>query len=79
MNPYPIQDNASFEALPGTVKAGVPSSTDDFREKLDLVKLMVRHSGMDPDVSIVILGYMERWDTSWTSIRCMPGSSSWTL
>ncbi len=61
MNPYPIQDNASFEALPGTVKAGFPSPADDFREKLDMVKLMVRHSGMDSDVSIVIPGYMERW------------------
>ncbi len=49
MKPYPIQDNASFEALLGTVKAGFPSPADDFREKLDLVKLLVRHSGMDFD------------------------------
>ena len=44
MQPYPIQDNDSFEALVGTVKAGFPSAADDFREKLDLVKLRVRHS-----------------------------------
>ncbi len=44
MKPYPIQDNESFEALLGTVKAGFPSPADDFREKLDLVHLLVRHS-----------------------------------
>ena len=44
MKPYPIQDGESFQALIGTVKAGFPSPADDFREKLDLVKLLVRHS-----------------------------------
>lgn len=44
MNPFPVQDNGSFETLFGTVKAGFPSPADDFREKLDLVKLLVRHS-----------------------------------
>ena len=44
MQPYPIQDTDSFESLLGTVKAGFPSPADDFREKLDLVKLLVRHS-----------------------------------
>ena len=65
MQPYPIQDNDSFESLLGTVKAGFPSPADDFREKLDLVKLLVRHSAstfffridgvsmVDADISIV--------------------------
>ena len=44
MKPYPIHDGDSFPALLGTVKAGFPSPADDFREKLDLVKLLVRHS-----------------------------------
>ena len=44
MKPYPIHDGDSFQALLGTVKAGFPSPADDFREKLDLVKLLVRHS-----------------------------------
>lgn len=44
MKPYPIEDSDSFESLLGTVKAGFPSPADDFREKLDLVKLLVRHS-----------------------------------
>lgn len=30
-------------------------------------------------VSIVILDMWKGGDTSWTSIRCMPGSSSWIL
>lgn len=44
MKPYPIHDSDSFQALLGTVKAGFPSPADDFREKLDLVKLLVQHS-----------------------------------
>ena len=44
MQPYPIHSSDSFEALLGSVKAGFPSPADDFREKLDLVKLLVRHS-----------------------------------
>ena len=44
MKPYPITESDSFESLLGTVKAGFPSPADDFKEKLDLVKLLVRHS-----------------------------------
>ena len=44
MTPYPIESSESFESLLGTVKAGFPSPADDFREKLDLVKLLVRHT-----------------------------------
>ena len=44
MQPHSIGDTGSFEALAGTVKAGFPSPSDDFREKLDLLKLLVRHS-----------------------------------
>ena len=44
MIPYPIHESDSFEALLGIVKAGFPSPADDFREKLDLVRLLVRHS-----------------------------------
>jgi len=45
MQPHPITDSASFESvLMGAVKAGFPSPAEDVREKLDLVKLLVRHS-----------------------------------
>ena len=45
MQPHPITDSASFESiLVGTVKAGFPSPAEEVREKLDLVKLLVRHS-----------------------------------
>ena len=43
MKPTPIDSSTSFESLLGTVKAGFPSPADDFREKLDLVRLLVRH------------------------------------
>lgn len=43
MEPYPIQ--SAFEGdLLGSVKAGFPSPAEDIREKLDLVRLLVRHS-----------------------------------
>ena len=43
MNPNPI--DTDFEALMmGDVKAGFPSPAEEVREKLDLVKLLVRHS-----------------------------------
>lgn len=42
--PYEITDESSFESLMmGDVKAGFPSPAEDVREKLDLVKLLVRH------------------------------------
>lgn len=44
MQPNAIEENALFEALITDVKAGFPSPADDFREKLDLVRLLVRHS-----------------------------------
>ncbi|MBQ4027350.1 MAG: translesion error-prone DNA polymerase V autoproteolytic subunit [Bacteroidales bacterium] len=45
MDPQRIEDNDSLEALMlGGVKAGFPSPAEDVREKLDLVKLLVRHS-----------------------------------
>jgi len=45
MIPYPIPDTAALEAeLVGPVKAGFPSPAEDVRERLDLVKLLVRHS-----------------------------------
>lgn len=45
MQPHPITDSASFEStLIGAVKAGFPSPAEELREKLDLVKLLVRHS-----------------------------------
>ena len=43
MEPFPIQ-NAFEGDLLGSVKAGFPSPAEDIREKLDLVKLLVRHS-----------------------------------
>ena len=44
--PHPVSDEpASFESLlVGAVKAGFPSPAEDVREKLDLVKLLVRHT-----------------------------------
>ena len=45
MQPHPISDSGSFESiLVGAVKAGFPSPAEELREKLDLVKLLVRHS-----------------------------------
>ena len=45
MKPYAIDDTASLEAdMLGEVRAGFPSPADEEpREKLDLVKLLVRH------------------------------------
>ena len=44
MQPYAIDDTSAFEGLVmGDVKAGFPSPAEDIREKLDLVKLLVRH------------------------------------
>jgi SOS-response transcriptional repressors (RecA-mediated autopeptidases) len=43
MKPIPLSDTGSFEAAVATVRAGFPSPADDFREKLDLVDLLVRH------------------------------------
>lgn len=45
MTPYPIEQSesaAEFD-LCGDVKAGFPSPADDMREKLDLVKMLVKH------------------------------------
>ena len=42
--PHKIDAEESFEShLLGDVKAGFPSPAEDIREKLDLVKLLVRH------------------------------------
>lgn len=45
MQPYEISDSEALElGFMGEVKAGFPSPAEDVREKLDLVKLLVRHS-----------------------------------
>lgn len=42
--PYSIDPEERFEGtLLGDVKAGFPSPAEDIREKLDLIKLLVRH------------------------------------
>ncbi len=42
--PHKIDCEESYEAqLLGDVKAGFPSPAEDIREKLDLIKLLVRH------------------------------------
>lgn len=42
--PYSLDYNVSAEGqLLGDVKAGFPSPAEDIREKLDLIKLLVRH------------------------------------
>ena len=42
--PYAIDQSASGEGqMLGEVKAGFPSPAEDIREKLDLMKLLVRH------------------------------------
>lgn len=42
--PHSIENEGSFESeLLGEVKAGFPSPAEDIREKLDLIKLLVRH------------------------------------
>ena len=45
MEPNPIAEAYGLEyALMGDVKAGFPSPAEDIRERLDLQKLLVRHS-----------------------------------
>jgi DNA polymerase V len=42
--PHSIDERDSFESnMFGDVKAGFPSPAEDIREKLDLIKLLVRH------------------------------------
>lgn len=42
--PHKIDSEDSFEShLLGDVKAGFPSSAEDIREKLNLIKLLVKH------------------------------------
>ena len=42
--PHKIDSDTSFESdLLGDVKAGFPSPAEDIREKLDLIKLLVKH------------------------------------
>ena len=42
--PHSIDDTSSFESeMLGEVKAGFPSPAEDIREKLDLIKLLVKH------------------------------------
>lgn len=42
--PHSIEDSSQFESeVMGDVKAGFPSPAEDIREKLDLIKLLVRH------------------------------------
>ena len=42
--PHKIDSESSFESeLLGDVKAGFPSPAEDIREKLDLIKLLVKH------------------------------------
>ncbi len=42
--PHSIDGDNSYESeMMGEVKAGFPSPAEDIREKLDLVKLLVRH------------------------------------
>jgi len=45
MQPIKIDNNGPAEGLlAGSIKAGFPSPAEDVREKLDLVKLLVRHN-----------------------------------
>lgn len=44
MIPQVIENLENFSSPIGEVKAGFPSPADDFREKLDLVKLLVKHN-----------------------------------
>lgn len=45
MQPQQIQDGQSLEfAFMGEIKAGFPSPAEDVRERLDLVRMLVRHS-----------------------------------
>ena len=42
--PHSIDEDSAFEGvLPGNVKAGFPSPAEDIHEKLDLIRLLVRH------------------------------------
>lgn len=42
--PHSIENESTYEGLSlGDVKAGFPSPAEDMREKLDLIKLLVKH------------------------------------
>ena len=42
--PHKIDDDSSFDSLLlGDVKSGFPSPAEEYRERLDLVKLLVKH------------------------------------
>ena len=42
--PHNIESDTSFESrMLGDVKAGFPSPAEELREKLDLIKLLVKH------------------------------------
>ena len=42
--PHSIDEDSAFEGvLSGNVKAGFPSPAEDIHEKLDLIRLLVRH------------------------------------
>ena len=45
LQPVPVTESGSFEGAVASVKAGFPSPADDFRERLDLVKLLDPHNG----------------------------------
>ena len=44
MEPFRINPDESLESPINSIKAGFPSPAQDFRENLDLLKLLVRHS-----------------------------------
>ena len=44
MQPYPIDEHSPEFSFLGEVKAGFPSPAENIREKLDLTRLLVRHS-----------------------------------
>jgi DNA polymerase V len=41
--PHSIEENSFESGLLGSVKAGFPSPAEDISEKLDLIRLLVRH------------------------------------
>ena len=44
MQPYPIDESSPEFSFLGEVKAGFPSPAENIREKLDLTRLLVRHT-----------------------------------
>ena len=70
--PHKIDSEGSFESdLLGDVKAGFPSPAEDIREKLDLIKLLVKHKASTFFFRVSTVKRVEMGDNM---VRLMPAN-----